>query len=105
MTPFPGTELYRDAEKYGRLDRDWNKMGVFKDPVFIPYGITKEDMIKWNKIGFRSFYLQPRIIFSYLKNIRNIADIQIMAIGGLTVIAWKVRDLFKVPFLAKKHGR
>lgn len=94
MVPFPGTELYKDAEKYGTLDKDWSNMGMFKDPVFIPYGLTKEDMIKWNKKGFISFYLQPRIILSYLTQAHTIGELKMMVIGAITIIGWKIKELF-----------
>ena len=71
LIPFPGTEFYQNASRYGILDKDWKKMGVFKEPVFIPRGLTKKDLIKWNKRGFVSFYLQPRIILSYLLQLRS----------------------------------
>jgi len=93
LVPFPGTELYQNAEEYGSFDRDWRKMGVFKEPIFIPYGLTRHDLIKWNKKGFISFYTQPRIILSYLMNIRKLSEIKTILIGAITMVWWKVRDL------------
>jgi len=94
MIPFPGTELYQYAEKYGTFDRDWKKMGVFKEPIFVPHGLTKEDLIKWNKKGFWSFYLQPRIVLSYLTEVRSLQEIKVMLIGALTLVGWKLREWF-----------
>lgn len=96
MTPFPGTELYQNAEKYGTLDRDWSKMAVFRDPIFIPYGLTKENMVEWNKKGFRSFYLQPRIILGYVRNIRSFGELKMIVSGGLTIITWEIMKLFNI---------
>ncbi|MFH1190105.1 MAG: radical SAM protein [Candidatus Omnitrophota bacterium] len=96
MTPFPGTELYQNAEKYGALDKDWSKMAVFRDPIFIPYGLTKEDMIAWNKKGFMSFYMQPRIILGYIRNIRSFGELRVMISGGLTIITWELMKLFNI---------
>jgi radical SAM superfamily enzyme YgiQ (UPF0313 family) len=92
LVPFPGTQLYQDAEQYGRFDRDWEKMGVFNEPIFIPYGLSKEELIKWNKKGFISFYSQPRIILSYLMNIRSLSEIKLMFLGAATMIWWKIKD-------------
>lgn len=94
MTPFPGTELYNDVDKYGKLDKDWKRMAVFGEPVFVPHGLTKEDMIEWNKRGFRSFYFQPRIIFSYLMGIRSFDEFKTILIGGITLIAWGIAGIF-----------
>ena len=87
LTPFPGTELYYTAEKYGVLDRDWRKMGVYRDPIFIPYGLTKDLLIEWHKRGLWQFYLQPRIIFSYLMQIRSIEDIKTLFLGAITILS------------------
>lgn len=94
MVPFPGSELYQYAEQYGKFDKDWKKMSVFKEPVFIPNGLTKKDLITWNKKAFWSFYLQPRIIMSYLTKIRSLNELKVMLIGGLTLLGWMIRELF-----------
>lgn len=95
MIPFPGTELYQIAEKYGAFERDWKKMSVFKEPIFVPHGLTKEDLMRWNKKAFWSFYLQPRIIFNYLVQIRSLQELKVIVRGGITLIGWKVRELFQ----------
>ena len=87
LTPFPGTELYYTAEKYGVLDRDWRKMGVYKGPVFIPYGLTEELLIEWHKRGIWRFYLQPRVILSYIKQIRSLNDIKTLFLGATVVFS------------------
>ena len=86
LMPFPGTELYQTAEQFGDFDRDWKKMAVFKEPIFIPYGLTKEQIIHYNKKGFWQFYTQPRVIFSYLIQVRKFSDIKTLFVGGLTIL-------------------
>ena len=103
MVPFPGTEIYRDAEKYGTFNKDWEKMSVFNEPQFIPKDLTKEEMIRWNKKGFNSFYLQPRIILSYLKEIRGFGEIKKIVMGAFTIIGWKVKDLSRL--LLRKNSK
>lgn len=90
MTPFPGTELYQDADKLGKFDKSWEKMVVFSDPIFIPNGLTKEDLIKWNKKGFISFYTQPRIIYNYLAQIHSSKEIKMICSGAITIVTWKI---------------
>ena len=87
LTPFPGTELYYTAEKYGVLDRDWRNMGVYKGPVFIPYGLTEELIVKWHKRGLWQFYLQPRIILSYISQIRSLNDIKTLFLGANVIFS------------------
>ena len=87
LTPFPGTEVYLTVDKYGTLDKDWRKMGVYKGPSFIPYGLTEELLIEWHKRGLRQFYLQPRIILSYIKQIKSLNDIKTLFLGASVVIS------------------
>lgn len=71
LVPYPSTPLYREAEKYGVLKKDWRKMNAYTEPCFIPYGLTKKDLIKWRKIIYRRFYLRPKVIISYLSQIKS----------------------------------
>jgi len=64
LTPMPGSELFETAENYGTFDRDWNKLG-FWEPVFIPKGLTSDQIIATHKKMFRVFYLRPKIILRY----------------------------------------
>jgi radical SAM superfamily enzyme YgiQ (UPF0313 family) len=95
MIPFPGTELYHIAGEYGTFDKDWKKMSVFKEPIFVPHGLTKEELIRWNKKAFWSFYIQPRIILKYLTQIRNLQELKVIIVGGITLIGWKIKELFR----------
>lgn len=87
LTPFPGTEIYYTAEKYGVLDRDWRKMGVYRGPVFIPYGLTEELLWEWHKRGLRQFYLQPRVMLSYLKQVSSLNDIKTLFLGATVILS------------------
>src|SRR4030042_6662327 len=85
LSPMPGCELYGNAEKYGTFDRDWKRLTGWH-PVFVPYGVTKDMMEKYRKRAYLEFYLRPRIIWSYLKNIKTYADIRKLALGGYTLL-------------------
>ena len=61
----PGAELFRTAHKYGDFSNDWKKLG-FWDPVFIPKGMTKEQLIENHRRMYRKFYLRPSIFLRYL---------------------------------------
>jgi len=78
LTPFPGSELYRTAEKYGSLEDDWRKMNGWY-PVFVPNGLTKNEILYYQRKSMMSFYLRPKIISSYLsmciKRPKNIVKI------------------------------
>lgn len=93
MVPFPGTELYNYADQYGKFDKDWGKMSVFQEPIFVPNDLTKEELILWNKKAFWSFYLRPIIILSYLTQIRSFNELKAVLIGGFTLLVWKAGEI------------
>ena len=77
MTPFPGTELHARAAEFGDFDPDWGAMNLL-NIVFIPNGLTRNDLLSAQKELIRRFYFRPRIITDYGKRlVRNPA----MALG------------------------
>ena len=68
MTPFPGTELYRRASEFGEFDPDWANMNLL-NIVFIPHGLTRNDLVMAQKELLRRFYFRPRILFDYGKRL------------------------------------
>ena len=61
FTPFPGSELYAVADRYGEFEGEWRKMNLV-NTVFIPQGFTKEDIESAQIRMIREFYLRPGII-------------------------------------------
>lgn len=70
FTPFPGSQAYDIADKYGEFEKDWEKMNMW-DIVFVPQGFTRHSLRSYLKMVHRKFYLRPRIIWSYLKLMRD----------------------------------
>ena len=68
FTPFPGSEIYKVANQYGKFDDDWGKMNLL-ETVFIPNGLTREELENYSKLAWQRFYLRPIIILSYMKRI------------------------------------
>ncbi len=65
LTPFPGTEIYERAAEFGIFDGDWSRMNLL-NAVFIPHGLTKEDLEHYQREIIRRFYLRSRIVAGYL---------------------------------------
>jgi radical SAM superfamily enzyme YgiQ (UPF0313 family) len=76
MTPFPGTELWDMAEKYGTFDKEkLERINYLSDePAFIPSGLTEELLKEKLREAYLKFYLNPRTIFRYFKAFRGIED-------------------------------
>ena len=70
FTPLPGSPAYDIANKYGEFDNDWRKMNMW-DIVFVPRGFSKKELRRYLKIVHRKFYLRPRIIWSYIRLMRD----------------------------------
>jgi radical SAM superfamily enzyme YgiQ (UPF0313 family) len=64
MTPYPGSLLYEKVQEYGVFNKgEWRKMNQLTT-VFVPYGLTKEEIEQARRKMLSQFYLQPRIIFA-----------------------------------------
>ncbi len=68
MTPFPGSKLHDIASQYGEFEDNWAKMNEL-DVVFVPKGLTKDDLRGYSKEMLRRFYLRPRIMLNYMKRV------------------------------------
>ncbi len=78
MTPYPGTELYRDLDKYGAGTRDWTKLNSYS-LNFIPRGMDEAVMKEFFYRFYRAFYLRPGIVVNYLKRLKN--PVNVMDLG------------------------
>jgi anaerobic magnesium-protoporphyrin IX monomethyl ester cyclase len=76
MTPFPGAPLWENAEEYGTFDRSsFDKLTIAtEDPVFIPFGLTKELLLNKQKEAFRKAYFTPSMAFRHLAGLDSIED-------------------------------
>jgi len=98
-TPMPGAELFNTADQYGSFDCDWRKLG-FWDPVFIPEGMTKEELIASHRRMFRKFYLRPSVMARYLLKIITNPGIMLNIVrAGIDVLKYSmsgyIRDKLK----------
>lgn len=92
ITPYPGTELYATAEQYGWLDRDWKNMNAYTSPCFIPYNMTKDELIRFRNKAISEFYLQPRVFLSYLFSMRNARQFMAMFKGVIALFRLIIKN-------------
>lgn len=75
-TPYPGTELYKEVDKWGVLNKSYNDFHGWS-PVFVPTGYRDADEVRaMQKEAFRRFYFRPRYIWKKILKIRSITDIK-----------------------------
>ena len=65
LTIWPGCELAVAPERYGTVERDWQKL-AHQRVTFIPEGLTEADLVRASKRAFRRFYLRPRVMLEIL---------------------------------------
>jgi len=103
-TPMPGAELFDTWQKWGAFDCDWRKLG-FWDPVFIPEGMTREELIAGHRRMFRKFYLRPAVILRYvLKVIRRPGIMLNILRAGWDVIKYSMSGYFSDKVKTIRHS-
>lgn len=75
LVPLPGSEIYEQANKYGTFNPSWQAMNTMQIN-FIPKGFKREDLIKYSKKFWVSFYIRPKTIIQELKRIKTVEDIK-----------------------------
>ena len=73
--PYPGTEFWVDAERYGSFDRSGkyrNNLLSENSAVWIPHGRTREELEALSVYAMRRFYWRPRQIWLGLANFAHL---------------------------------
>lgn len=76
FVPYPGCELYDILKKTGKLH--FNKWSDFTSyptysggvPVYVPDGLTHNDMMRLQTYAMKKFYLRPRFIYDELRRMK-----------------------------------
>jgi radical SAM superfamily enzyme YgiQ (UPF0313 family) len=96
MTPFPGTELYENIEKYGTMSSDTDDY-TFEGAAFVPYTMTREQIDELRTIGFRKFYSRPKFILRRVVEIRSWFDFKTVVKGATSFFwLWIKKDSLRV---------
>lgn len=95
ITPFPGSELYDNLEKYGTMSDDLNDF-TYQGAAFVPYSMTRDEIMKLRQIAFKKFYGRPGYILGRLFKLRSMNDIS-AALKGVKSLFWifAKRDIFR----------
>jgi radical SAM superfamily enzyme YgiQ (UPF0313 family) len=82
FTPLPGSDIYADVHKYGKVIGRYNDFNMFKI-VFIPKGLKKENLEYYYTHIYKEFYLRPSIIFDYVLRVTSIRQLLYLTKGVL----------------------
>ncbi|MBN1161504.1 MAG: cobalamin-dependent protein [Dehalococcoidales bacterium] len=76
FVPYPGCELYDVLKSQNKIKATgWDAFTSYPsygggEPVYVPDGRTRQELIETQNKGMRSFYLQPRFILRQLRDFR-----------------------------------
>lgn len=70
-TPLPNTEQYNLAEQYGRMEKRDYARYTFFDPVYVPNGMSEEELVAWHRRFYREFYWRPKALWRQFRKIMN----------------------------------
>lgn len=87
FTPFPGSPVYDEIASHGVLEEQWGSMSIW-NPVFVPRGMTKTQLVDASRRALRSFYLRPGTILRYLMRIRSFGGLRDVAKSGMLVLKY-----------------
>jgi len=97
ITPFPGTYLYDNLDKYGAMSEELTDF-TYQGAAFIPHTMTREDILKLRQIAFKRFYSRPSFILRRLLELRNLNDVKVAAKSVRSLFwLWTRRDIFNKP--------
>ena len=86
LTPFPGTDLYQNAPKYGTLSGDLRNY-TYQSAAFVPHTMTREQIHSLRQLAFRRFYSRPRFLLRQLLRLRSFNDLR-AACAGANSLFW-----------------
>jgi len=91
ITPFPGTELYDNIEKYGTMSDDLSDY-TYQGAAFVPYTMTREQIADLRQLALKKFYSRPKFLWRRLLALRRFNDL-LAAWHGLKSLLWlKTKD-------------
>ena len=87
-SPYPATDLYEIAKDKGYIDENtkWEQFAPLtnQNPIVVQDNLTPKELIKWQKICFEEFYLQPKQILKKLSKIKSFKQFKII-LEGLSI--------------------
>ncbi|TAN45334.1 MAG: radical SAM protein [Nitrospirae bacterium] len=86
LTPFPGSELYDNVEKYGTLSEDLNDY-TYQGAAFVPYTMNREEIVELRRTAFKRFYSRPEFLIKRALGLRTTDDLA-AAFNGLRSLFW-----------------
>lgn len=86
LTPFPGTPLHNNIEKYGSISNQLEDYS-YQGAAFVPYTMSRQQIQELRQLAFKRFYGRPAFMLRRLLQIRTLSDIK-AAYNGMRSLFW-----------------
>ena len=86
LTPFPGTDLYDNIERYGTVSTRLTDY-TYQGAAFVPFTMKREQIAELRRIAFKRFYSRPRFLVRRLLRLRSLNDVR-AAFTGIRSLVW-----------------
>lgn len=95
LTPFPGTELYDNIEKYGTISEDLADY-TYQGAAFTPHTMSREQIGELRQLAFKTFYSRPRFLVRRIAGLRSWNDLRAACTGIRSLFwVWASEGLFR----------
>ncbi len=95
LTPFPGTELYDNIDKYGTVSGDLTDF-TYQGAAFIPHTMTRKDIAELRQMAYKRFYSRPGYVLKKILAMKNLNDLKAAAKGARSMFwLWSKSDVFQ----------
>jgi radical SAM superfamily enzyme YgiQ (UPF0313 family) len=92
-TPYPGTQLYEELVKDGKLDsKKWDSYqtwGGFSEELTLPWvseGRTSDELKTLQRKALKSFYFRPKVILRKLTSVDNLPIFRKYILGAFALL-------------------
>lgn len=92
MVPLPNTLDYSRASKQSNFRKEyWNYMmfpefNFLDEPIYIPEGMSKKELISLHKKAYRMFYFRLHFLLKQLKSLNSLHGVKRLIAGAKTLI-------------------
>jgi len=76
FTPLPGSEIYENVSKHGRYNEDWQITNALDHVVFIPFGLTQDQLLSYSEKCYNACYVSIKQILFLYKRFSSMAHVK-----------------------------
>jgi radical SAM superfamily enzyme YgiQ (UPF0313 family) len=105
--PFPGTELYQEAEKNGWLKaNDWSDFEATENSVLEYPNLKAQEIVQAVKKAYRKFYFRPSYILKRACKVKSVNEFSQLVRGTVNLIKRSFFNIQKINGLKdKQYGK